>query len=54
MECNMLWIDFADYAFLYIFSLDSITEEFKVFQIKVSPWPLSKAGAESEEGSLPS
>ena len=31
MECNMLWIDFADYALLHIVSLDSITEKFKVF-----------------------
>jgi hypothetical protein len=59
MERNMLWIDFADYALLHIFSLDSITGKFKVFYIKVSPWPLShtpeislKLVQNLEEGSL--
>jgi hypothetical protein len=31
MECNMLCIDFADYALLHVVLLDSITEKFKVF-----------------------
>jgi len=57
----MLLIDFADYALLHIFSLDSITEKFEVFYIKVSPWPLShnpeislKLVQNLEEGSWPS
>jgi hypothetical protein len=40
MACNMLQIYYKDCALLHIFSLDSVNVKSKIFQVKVSSWPL--------------